>query len=293
MRNNTIGAPIGGSPSLGNLGAGVYIEDASGSTIGGTGVGNSIYANGASGVAVTGETLTGNRITRNSLAGNTGAGIDLLGIEFEDPVDVGDADAGPNKLQNPPAIESAVYDAGANTVQVAFRVESDPANAAYPLTVEFFETDADGDEGETFLGSATFTETDWMAATPLTAVFTPAAATAVDDSITATATDADGNTSVSVARDDFFEPGALLAGMAAHRELTAAGAPARAKNANRRMSPRAMRSRSGPPSTFRWSCASPTIRSWSRRPSASWARASRFAPPLAAATSTATASTTS
>ena len=39
---------------------------------------------------------------------------------------------------------------------------------------------AAGNEGETFLGSATFTETDWMAATPLTAVFTLAAAIAVE-----------------------------------------------------------------------------------------------------------------
>jgi CSLREA domain-containing protein len=252
VRNNTIGAPIGGSPSLGNLGAGVYIEDASGSTIGGTGVGNSIYANGASGVAVTGETLTGNRITRNSLAGNTGAGIDLLGIEFEDPVDVGDADAGPNKVQNPPAIESAVYDAGANTVQVAFRVESDPANAAYPLTVEFFETDADGDEGETFLGSATFTETDWMAATPLTAVFTPAAATAVDDSITATATDADGNTSEfpSLATTLVPEPGAPLAGLAALLATAALARPpfrTSSSRARRRRSCARRRARSSGP----------------------------------------------
>ncbi len=216
VRNNTIGAPIGGSASLGNLGAGIFIEDASSSTIGGAGVGNVIRANDGPGVLVSGSSPASNRITRNSLAQNNGEGIDLLGTAGQDPVDPGDADTGPNNLQNSPAIERAAYDAGANTLSIAFRVESDPVNAMYPLTVEFFEADVDGDEGETFLGSATFTETDWMAAPPRTAMFTPAATIAVDDSIVATATDADGNTSEFPSVATLVpEPGAPLAGVAA------------------------------------------------------------------------------
>ena len=222
VRNNTIGAPIGGSASLGNLGAGILIEDASDSTLGGAGVGNVIHANGASGVAVSGANSIGNWITRNSLAGNSGEGIDLLGIGGEDPVDLGDADTGPNRLQNSPAIESAVYDGGANTLAIAFRVESDPANTAYPLTIEFFQADAGGDEGETYLGTATFTQTDWAAVTPLTAEFTPAAPIAVNDSIIATAIDFDGNTSEFPSLATAVpEPSAPLTGVAAGLAIAA------------------------------------------------------------------------
>jgi hypothetical protein len=216
VRNNTIGVPDGGSPSLANGGAAVLLEDATGSTIGSAGAANVIHGNAAAGVAVSGASATGNRISRNSLAGNTGEGIDLLGIAGTDPIDPGDADTGPNRLQNSPAITSAVYDDSNGTLSVAVRVDSAPANTTYPITVEFFAPDADGDEGETFLGSATFTETDFASPLPRWAVFTPAAAVAVDDTILATATDADGNTSeFPSAATTVPEADALLGGMAA------------------------------------------------------------------------------
>jgi CSLREA domain-containing protein len=216
IRNNTIGVPDGGSPSLANGGAGVLLEDATGSTIGSAGAANVIHGNAAAGVSVSGASATGNRISRNSLAMNTGAGIDLLGIAGVDPIDPGDADTGPNRLQNSPAITTAVYDTSNGTLSVAVRVDSAPPNATYPITVEFFAPDADGDDGETFLGSTTFTESDFAAPTPRWAVFTPAATVAVDDTILATATDADGNTSeFPSAATTVPEADALLGGMAA------------------------------------------------------------------------------
>ena len=216
VRNNTIGVPDGGSPSLANGGAGVLLEDASGSTIGSAGAANVIHGNAEAGVSVSGASATGNRISRNSLAMNTGEGIDLLGVAGVDPVDPGDADTGPNRLQNSPAITTAVYDTGNGTLSVAVRVDSAAANATYPITLEFFAPDADGVEGATFLGSATFTETDFAAAIPRWTVFTPAATIAVDDKILATATDADGNTSeFPSAATTVPEADALTGGVAA------------------------------------------------------------------------------
>lgn len=216
VRNNTIGVPAGGSPSLANGGAGVLLEDSTGSTIGGAGAANVIHGNAAAGVSVSGASATGNRITRNSLAMNSGEGIDLLGIAGTDPIDPGDADTGPNRLQNSPAITSAVYDTSNGTISVAVRVDSAPSDASHPITVEFFAPDADGDEGETFLGSATFTETDFASPLPRWAVFMPAATIAVDDPILATATDAAGNTSeFPSAATTVPEADALLGGVAA------------------------------------------------------------------------------
>src|SRR5581483_3972249 len=57
-----------------------------------------------------------------------------------------------------------------------------------PLRVEFFKADADGQEGQTFLGFDTFNATDF-AAGPKTFTFTPAASVLAADKIVATATD--------------------------------------------------------------------------------------------------------
>jgi hypothetical protein len=90
-------------------------------------------------------------------------------------------------LQNFPAITSASV--SADVLTVYYSVPSSTSNAAYPLTVEFFEADADGQEGQRFLGSVIY-------ATPGAAV-APflAAGTVAGQRLLATATDADGNTS--------------------------------------------------------------------------------------------------
>src|SRR5207248_758113 len=72
---------------------------------------------------------------------------------------------------------------------VVYNVPSDPvANSTYPLRVEFFKADADGQEGQTFLGFDTFTAADFAAGSK-TFTFTPAVSVAVGDKLVATATD--------------------------------------------------------------------------------------------------------
>jgi uncharacterized repeat protein (TIGR01451 family) len=73
---------------------------------------------------------------------------------------------------------------------VTYFVPSDPmnSNSTYPLRVEFFKADAAGEEGQIFLGSDSFTATDFVAGSK-TIMFTPAASLATGDKIVATATD--------------------------------------------------------------------------------------------------------
>lgn len=51
--------------------------------------------------------------------------------------DTDDADVGPSGMQNKPVVTSLSWDN--NTVTVQYRVDSAPANATYPLTIEFIQ----------------------------------------------------------------------------------------------------------------------------------------------------------
>ena len=95
--------------AFGNLGNGVAVINSSDNKI----TGNDIAYNGGSGVSVS---RTGtipaerNQITSNSIYENAGLGIDLVSAgEGVTPNDPGDADAGPNRLQNFPLITSFSY----------------------------------------------------------------------------------------------------------------------------------------------------------------------------------------
>ena len=80
---------------------------------------------------------TGNRIQRVAGIDNNGKLIDLgPGGRDQDP---GDADTGPNNLQNFPEFGSSTsYDEDAQELTLTFRVDSDPANAAYPLAIDVY-----------------------------------------------------------------------------------------------------------------------------------------------------------
>jgi hypothetical protein len=123
----------------------------------------------------------------NLISANGSLGIDLSGTGVPTPNDPGDADAGPNNLQNFPVLTAAVQNPG--MVQVSGSIDSAVGNSTYPIVIEFFDNTA-GDpsgygEGEIFLGMITVYGpgpfTAWL---PGTGHF-----------ITATATDAAGNTS--------------------------------------------------------------------------------------------------
>jgi hypothetical protein len=195
VHGNWIGTDATGTLDLGNGQDGVDIgDDADGNVVGGTGdgEGNVIAFNAEEGVEVGG---TGNAVLGNSLFGNGAVGIDLrnsAATAGPTPNDPGDGDDGPNRLQNFPEIDSATGD-GADGLVVTYTVDTAPANAAYPLRVEFFLADADGDEGRTVLGVDAVAEPD--AQTERQVLLVPDVPVADGDRIVATATDADGNTS--------------------------------------------------------------------------------------------------
>ena len=146
---------------------------------------NDLSANKGSGVAIVG-TVTGNRIEGNTFTGNTGLGIDL-GKDGSTANDAGDLDVGANNLQNFPVLTIAESVATGATIGGTLN-----SNPSAPFRVEFFSNDATGTaQGKTFLGFTNVT-TD---ATGTGSFSFTAAGAALGQLITATATDASGNTS--------------------------------------------------------------------------------------------------
>ncbi|MEG4348662.1 SdrD B-like domain-containing protein [Microcoleus sp. LAD1_D3] len=187
LRGNFIGVAANGTSPLGNSSIGVQITAAAtNNAIGGTaaGEGNIIANNGNIGVAI--ASGIGNSIQNNSIFANVGIGIDLGndGITANDP---GDADTGANNLQNTPVLTTATASAGSVTVAGTFN--STPST---PFTLQIFANTSPGTQGQTFIASIPVT-TDAAGNAAFNQTF-PAAVTA-GQLITATATDAVGNTS--------------------------------------------------------------------------------------------------
>ena len=188
---NKIGLAMSGTSALGNTVTGVEVADnASNNTIGGSVLadGNKIAFNGGAGVWI--FSGSGNPIRMNSIYSNAGLGIDLgySGITFNDALD---ADTGANLLQNFPVIHSAGN--GGGGVKISGELNS-KANGQY--TLDFYYNDrtdpTSHGQGKDYIGSHNV-------ATDLTglAVFTVNFSSVPYDArpISATATDADGNTS--------------------------------------------------------------------------------------------------
>ncbi len=190
IQGNYIGTDVTGTAPLGNRGATIRLTNgASNNTIGGTAAGaGNIVANSAwVGIGLFADAGTGNRIRSNSIFDNGGMGIDL-GRDAVTPNDEGDTDTGPNNLQNYPVLTSLVAN-GSAAIQAS--LSSTPSSS---FDLDFFSNDTCDDtgfgEGRTPLGSATLT-TDASGLGSVTASFTGLTGAVV----TATATDADGNTS--------------------------------------------------------------------------------------------------
>jgi CSLREA domain-containing protein len=180
--------------------------------------GNTITLDGKAGVLV--QSGTGNKITSNSISGNGALGIDLGGDGVTQN-DTSDADSGANNLQNFPVLTAAVP--GSTSAVMQGRLNS-TASASFIL--EFYSNtscDASGfGQGQSLLGSTsvttdTFGNANFNVTLPVSL--------AANRFISATATDATGNTSefsqciVSSVRNDSW-PGAL--------ELTPGATPATA-----------------------------------------------------------------
>jgi uncharacterized repeat protein (TIGR01451 family) len=186
VQGNLIGVNVDGDP-LGNGRDGVIIGSASDNTIGGTddGAGNVIADNLGVGVNILGG--QGTSILGNSIFGNTNLGIDIAGDGVTQN-DQGDADTGPNDRQNYPVIASATISGGLTTI--GGTLNSTPGST---FLVQFFgNTDADPSgfgEGETLLGSVSVpTDSSGNGSFNMPFVGAP-------NFVSATATDASGNTS--------------------------------------------------------------------------------------------------
>ena len=194
VQGNFIGTDAAGTNPLGNAVHGVFVPAITfGNVIGGTSTdaGNVIAFNGADGVFV--EAGTGNAILGNSIFSNASLGIDLAG-DGPTPNDPGDGDTGPNNLQNFPDIASAEINNNGSLV-IVYSVDSAPGSSPYPLRVELFIADGDGEEGETFVSSDSYMEGDAQTDKVVNLGNAAGLGVANGDLIVSTATDEEGNTS--------------------------------------------------------------------------------------------------
>lgn len=189
IHGNWIGLNAAAAP-LGNGASGVFIiSSARENQIGGTGAGeaNIIANNSTDGVQHAGG--TNNAIRLNSIFNNGDLGIDL-GTTGVTPNDFGDVDTGANLLQNFPVITATTNDVASVTIHGT--LNSKPIQT---FDVDFFATSSGepsgAGEGQVYLGS-TVVATDG-AGDGSFGVTLPGSLTA--RYVTATATDALGNTS--------------------------------------------------------------------------------------------------
>ncbi len=202
VQGNLIGTDITGQIPLGNNENGIDIYlGASDNQIGGNeeNAGNLIAFN-STGICINGPPLQGNRVSRNSIFHNGELGIDLSMAttwpytDGRTLNDAGDADTGPNNLQNFPEITAAGIDDNGDLI-FEYQVDSDPVNSTYPIFVEFFKSDSGG-SGQTFLGYDVYLATDHtIGYKQFNLGNAQAAGIAADDLLVATASDLDGNTS--------------------------------------------------------------------------------------------------
>ncbi len=192
LQGNYIGTDAAGTAPLGNLFDGVVINSAESCTIDG----NRIAYNGDKGVAIImastiiQQTPVKNAILSNSIHSNAGLGIDLAanGVTLNDNCD---GDNGFNNLQNFPVITTAITSGGTTTIEGTL---NSTANTSF--TIQFFSTSAADPtgygEGQSFIGSTTVMTN---ASCNASFTFNPASAIPAGSFITATATDANNNTS--------------------------------------------------------------------------------------------------
>lgn len=195
VQGNYIGTDKTGAAPLGNGGAGISMElDVSTVMVGGTGEGegNVIAYNGVGVLDLT-DTV-GHTIRGNSIFSNTGLGIDLadsMGADGVTANDAGDADTGANQFQNTPLLLDATTVGG--VLSIGFSVDSTTTNSAYPLALDFYVADSDGEEGSVYIGGATYGASD--AQSTVRVSFANPGLITSGALLVATATDSGGNTS--------------------------------------------------------------------------------------------------
>ncbi|HEX8090733.1 MAG TPA: FG-GAP-like repeat-containing protein, partial [Blastocatellia bacterium] len=192
VQGNFIGTALNGSSPLPNDSDGVYVLNSASNTVIGAasgGGGNIIAFNGRNGVLI--ETGTANSVLSNSIFSNAGLGVDL-GPAGVTPNDTGDADSGPNGLQNFPTLTSAAS-LGGGGISIQGTLNS---AVGATFTLQFFASDScdvsGNGEGQVFLGSAMATTNGSGNAAFNVTLSTSASS---GQYVTATATDAQGSSS--------------------------------------------------------------------------------------------------
>jgi hypothetical protein len=202
IRGNKIGTDITGTQPIPNSAQGIlFLDGGSSLSVGGTGAGegNIIAFNASDGIRVNAAVTVS--IRGNSIFSNGRLGIDLLnnfdptsGVTNNDACDI---DSGPNNQQNFPIINSAIK--SGNNLLIEGTLDS---VASSTFTLDFYANDscdASGNgEGKTYLGSANVMTganciADFTGANHIT--LTPPSQISSGQRVTATATDANGNTS--------------------------------------------------------------------------------------------------
>jgi hypothetical protein len=154
-----------------------------------SGEANLIAHGGAAGVIV--DSCSRVRISRNVFRANRGPAIDNVqggGFVGPTPNDPGDPDDGGNRLQNFP-VATGFGGITASNVELFYVVDSAPANATYPISVEFFR--AQGGQAAEWIDTQTISLAQAQSVRNVTL---PLAAFA-DGLVLMTAIDAQGNTS--------------------------------------------------------------------------------------------------
>ncbi|HEU4888334.1 MAG TPA: hypothetical protein VFV49_10630, partial [Thermoanaerobaculia bacterium] len=137
VSNNFIGTAADGTSALGNGGHGISLTGStSDTTIGLTA--NRIAFNALKGVEVN-TTGVGNLIRENEIYSNTGIAIDL-GTDGPTANVTGDADTGPNNLQNYPDISSAQI-TGVTTLDVTLSLDSSGGVNANFFVIDIYKAD--------------------------------------------------------------------------------------------------------------------------------------------------------
>ncbi len=196
IQGNFIGLNALGTGPLPNTLRGVDFANGMNNTLGGTqnGAANKIAFNGGPGVSVIDG--TGNAIRGNAIFSNAGLGIDL-GTPGVTANDATDSDIGPNNLQNFPVLTSVISLGNSTTIQGSLK--STPNTA---FQIDFYSNaalDASGHgEGGLFFNT-TSVNTDGNGNATINVTFP--AALGAGRIVTATATDANGNTSEFSAAD--------------------------------------------------------------------------------------------
>ncbi len=201
VQGNFIGTDATGTAPLPNRENGIWVAIGAGKNlIGGddAGTGNVIVFNRSNGIVVgfnADDLAVGNFILGNSVYGNRGLGIDLGndGITENDP---GDADVGPNNLQNFPVLTQALLLPEEGRMVIVGFQDSNPESGENRL--QFFL--ADGDPSKHGQGRTLLLDYPGLPAGSFsfrTPPFVPPVPVKVGDLVTATATTQDGTSEFS------------------------------------------------------------------------------------------------